>query len=43
MLDDTGIGGSRDKFSTTRSSAIAAVRSDDPAERTRAGGHRANA
>jgi DNA-directed RNA polymerase specialized sigma24 family protein len=36
MPDDTDIGGPRDKFSTTRASAIAAVRSDDPAERRRA-------
>jgi DNA-directed RNA polymerase specialized sigma24 family protein len=36
MADDTDMGGPRDKFSTTRLSAIAAVRSDDPAERTRA-------
>ena len=36
MSEDTGIGGSRSKFPTTRHSAILAVRSNDSVERSRA-------
>ncbi len=36
MSEDTGIGGSRSRFPTTRHSAIVAARSDDAQERSRA-------
>ncbi|MCI0417045.1 hypothetical protein L0222_30110 [bacterium] len=35
MSEDTGIGGSRSRFPTTRHSAILAARSGDCAERSR--------